>query len=218
MRIGLIRVMTLEDESLLNIHGKLIEECFDNVTVISRCIEDQPEGIHDEKTEREAIPKIIKLGSQFKNIDALIVSCCADPGVKELRRRLRIPVIGSGSSATAVALSYGDKIGVLSLKEPPKVIVDILGNRIVGVVAPRGVRTALDLMNPEIRKEVLKSAKELAKTGAEVILPACSGFSTFRLCQEIEKKTGIITVDPVIASGLMALYGNLTKRDLKKCT
>ena len=49
-KVGLIRVLTTEDEELLQLHGKLIESYFPMFQVVSRCIPDQPEGIHDDET------------------------------------------------------------------------------------------------------------------------------------------------------------------------
>lgn len=55
--IGLIRVITLEDKEILNLHGRIIESAFPELKVVSRCIEDQPKGIYNEETEREPSPK-----------------------------------------------------------------------------------------------------------------------------------------------------------------
>ena len=49
-KVGLIRVLTTEDEELLQLHGKLIESYFPMFQVVSRCIPEQPEGIHDDET------------------------------------------------------------------------------------------------------------------------------------------------------------------------
>ena len=51
----------------------------------SRCIPDQPEGVHDETSETVAIPKIRKLAKEFEKqgVDGVIISCCGDPGLCE---------------------------------------------------------------------------------------------------------------------------------------
>ncbi|MFQ8842806.1 MAG: hypothetical protein ACLR8P_19845 [Clostridium fessum] len=43
-KVGLIRVLTTEDEELLQLHGKLIESYFPMFQVVSRCIPEQPMG------------------------------------------------------------------------------------------------------------------------------------------------------------------------------
>ena len=40
-KVGLIRVLTTEDEELLQLHGKLIESYFPMFQVVSRCIPEQ---------------------------------------------------------------------------------------------------------------------------------------------------------------------------------
>lgn len=49
-RVGLIRVLTTADPELLQLHGRLIEQYFPLLKVESRCIPDQPDGIHDDAT------------------------------------------------------------------------------------------------------------------------------------------------------------------------
>jgi allantoin racemase len=61
-KIGLIRVVSLEDRKIAELHGRLIERHYPMLQVISRCIKNQPKGIYDDETEALAIPKIIELG------------------------------------------------------------------------------------------------------------------------------------------------------------
>ena len=58
-KVGLIRVLTTEEEELLQLHGKLIESYFPMFQVVSRCIPDQPEGIHDDETFAVGVPKVV---------------------------------------------------------------------------------------------------------------------------------------------------------------
>ena len=64
-------------------HGRLLESWFPQFSVISRCIPDQPEGVHDETSEAAAIPKIRKLAKEFEKqgVDGVIISCCGGSGV-----------------------------------------------------------------------------------------------------------------------------------------
>ena len=214
--IGLIRVLTIQDEELLNVHGKLIEKAFPELKVVSRCIEEQPKGIYDDKTEEEAKPKILRLAKEFEKegVDAIIISCAADPAVKEVRRALLIPVIGAGSSVSALALTYGEKIGVLNLtEETPKVIRKVLGVNLIAEDHPYGVANTLDLMTEKGREEAINAAKRLKEKGAEVIVLGCTGMSTIKIAPILEEEVGIPVIDPVIASGAMALHA-LRRRDV----
>jgi len=47
IKVGLIRVVTLQDEKLLNAHVDILMKNFESLVVESKYIPDQPEGIHD---------------------------------------------------------------------------------------------------------------------------------------------------------------------------
>lgn len=205
--VGLIRVVTLMDEELLYLHGKMIERNFPMLHVTSKCIPDQDFGIHDEETEALAVPKIIKLAKNWKNIDALIISCAGDPAVKELREMLDIPVIGAGESTALLSLRYGNIFGVLGITdEIPSSYRRILGSNIVGTCNIKGVVSTLDLMKESGKDKVIRKALQLKELGAQVISLACTGMSTIGIAKELERICKIPVIDPVIAEGLITYY------------
>ncbi len=100
IKVGLIRVVTLRDEKLLNAHADILRNNFENLILETKCISDQPEGIHDTETEKIAVPKILDLAREFekKDVDVVFISCAADPGIETARKFLKIPVLGAGSA------------------------------------------------------------------------------------------------------------------------
>ena len=109
-QIGLIRVLTTEDEELLNRHGKTIMEKHPMLEVESRCIPNQYEGIHSHELERLAVPKIVALAKEFRDKDMILVSCADDPGVAEVREALPGMLVTDGGETTvALATRYGEK-------------------------------------------------------------------------------------------------------------
>src|SRR6476660_9174625 len=112
MRVGIIRALTTTDRRLLNSHGKLLRDTF-GFDVTTRCIPDQPSGVHDAASLRRAVPKVVELALEMApDQDALVISCAADPGLPEARALLDIPVIGAGSAAAAAAaaaLAFGGR-------------------------------------------------------------------------------------------------------------
>ncbi|MEM1628959.1 MAG: aspartate/glutamate racemase family protein [Desulfurococcaceae archaeon] len=206
--IGLIRVITINDEELLNLHGKLIERAFPELRVISRSIEDQPKGIYDRESEEKAKPKILRLAREFEKqgVEAVVISCAADPAVAEARKELKIPVIGAGSAAASIALSLGERIGVLNLtEETPGVIKRILGKHLVAEAKPRGVENTLDLLTDQGKSAARKALEELLDNNVDVILLGCTGYSTIGFAKIAEEIARIPVVDPVIASGAVTL-------------
>lgn len=205
--VGLIRVVTLMDQDLLNLHGKIIERHFPMLKVTSKCIPDQPSGIHDEETEALAVPKIIELAKNWKDIDALIISCAGDPAVEELKSILDIPVIGAGESTALLSLRYGHIFGVLGITdEVPNPYKQILGSNIVGTCHTEGVASTLDLMEKSGKEKVIKKAIKLKELGAQVISLACTGMSTIGIAKELEQAIKIPVIDPVTAEGLITYY------------
>ena len=84
-KVGLIRVLTTGDEELLQLHGKLIESYFPMFQVVSRCIPDQPEGIHDDETFAVGVPKVVNCGRK-----AVRLLLSAVPVTREFRRQDRL--------------------------------------------------------------------------------------------------------------------------------
>ena len=209
-RIGLIRVVSFADPEVAGLHGGLIERHFPDLQVTSRCIPDQPKGIYDDATEEIAVPKIVELGrvmAREDDIQALIVSCAADPAVKELRRTLAIPVIGAGSAAAALALAISDRVGTLGITEDtPGCMKAVLGGHLVGEARPEGVRTTLDLMNDAGKKSAFGALRRLVEARAGVIALACTGFSTVGIAGELQERAGIRVIDAVVAAGLCAWH------------
>ena len=210
-RIGLIRVVSFTDEKIAGLHGRLIEERFPNLRVISRCIPEQPEGIYDDASEALAVPKVVELGQQMakeEGIEALIISCAADPGVTQLREQVSIPIIGAGSAAAALALSYSDRVGALGITEGvPAVMKRILGSYLVGETKPKGVITTLDLMKPEGKKRAIEACQSLVQqVHCRVIALACTGMATIGVAREMEEAVQVPVIDPVVAAGCCAWF------------
>jgi Asp/Glu/hydantoin racemase len=205
IKIGLIRVLTSNDEKILNAHSKLLQSYFDNFDIETKCIPDQPEGIHDAETEKIAVPKILELAREFerKGKDVIFISCAADPGVEEAKKLLKIPVIGAGSACAYVARSIGNKIGTLGItEEVPEVMAKILGEKLIYNVKPEGVNTTLDLG----KEKALKAAILLKEKGCDTIALSCTGMSTIGIYKDIREIIKIRVVDPVLAAGTLISF------------
>ena len=106
--LGIIRVLTTEDEKILHEHTAIMDKEF-GISLISRCIPDQPNGIYDDATEAVAVPKIEKLAKKMveeDRVDAITISCAADPAVESCRSLVNVPVFGASHMAI-VGVSIG---------------------------------------------------------------------------------------------------------------
>lgn len=206
-KIGIVRVISLTDPEILNGHGRFLEETIPGISTESRCIHDQPKGVYDENSKSEAAVKVVDLIKDFSRyVDVLVVSCTEDPGVDEARKISSVPVIGAGRASASLSLFYGDNIGVLGLGEgPPQPIMEVLRDRIK-VYKGLEEGTTLDLFTPKGRSNALKAAMEVCRNKIDCLLLGCTGFTTINLYRRLKSILNTPIIDPVIASGLVALY------------
>lgn len=211
-KIGLIRVLTTEDQEVLQAHGKLIMENFPGLEVETKCIPDQWEGIHSEELGRIAVPKIVALAKSFDDVDMLLVSCADDPGVEEIRKEIPdIPVTGGGETTVALALKYGERIGVLGITDyAPAAYRRMIPDQMI-LGKPDCVNSTLDLMTPKGRAAMIEEGLRLKKEGAQVIALACTGLATIGIAKELEETVGIPVIDPVLAEGLFAYFESIRR-------
>lgn len=211
-KVGLIRVLTCEDPEVLYSHQRQIMEKFPTLDVETKCIPDQPEGIHSPRLCEIAVPKIVETAKSFQDVDMIIVSCADDPGVEEIREALPgIPVTGGGETTLALARKYGEKIGVLGITDyAPKAYAKLKSDQLL-IGRPDGVYSTLDLMTSKGRKSTVNMARKLKEQGADVLALACTGMATIGIAKELEEAAGIPVIDPVMAEGLFAYFEYLKK-------
>jgi Asp/Glu/hydantoin racemase len=209
LRLGVIKVLTRHDPEWLNNHGRIIERLFPDIQTVTRCIEDQPQGIFDEATLKRAEPKILRLASEMirEGLDGLFVSCAEDPAVEMIKQSAKIPILGAGTASALMALSYRKSVGVLGLDaKAPTPMQLLLGDRMIGAAQPKGVINALDLYKPGAEDAFIAAARDLHDKGAGVIALACTGFSTLGIAPMLSRRVGIPVVDPVVVGGYFIRY------------
>lgn len=208
MKLGLIRVITSQDRQFLDSHGRALERRY-GFTVRTECLPDQPHGVHDGASFQSAAKKMPDVARKLERdgVQAIIISCAADPGIEAARAAVGVPVYGAGACGAALAIATGGKVGVLGLSEQaPTAVTSVLGDRLVASRAPSGIRRTTELTTPEGAQAAIQAATELPKAGAETILFACTGLTTLNLAGPVSDTTGLPVIDTVAAAGLMASY------------
>jgi Asp/Glu/hydantoin racemase len=203
--LGIIRVLTHDDVHFVEEHGRLIQQEYD-IASISRCIDEQRNGIFDAASEALAVPKIIALGKalEAQGCTALFLSCAADPGLALLRAAVTIPVVAAGSASASIAAMLKRPVAVMGIgAAAPAPFRTLLGEEVL-YARPEGVTKTTDLLTPEGRASALACADKLYQQGVEVIAFSCTGFSTIALADAIRVKPGRIAIDAVSAAGLFA--------------
>ncbi|MDI6895606.1 MAG: aspartate/glutamate racemase family protein [Bacillota bacterium] len=205
VRVGVIRVLTTDDPEVLGAHGRILEAAFPGMRTLSRCIADQPLGIFDEASEGVAVPKVVALAAEMASeVDGLVITCAADPGLAEVRKAVGVPVVGAGSSGAAVAAAHGERVAVLGLEgSVPRPVREVLGRRLLGFYSAQGMRTACDLLSGAGRAAVLEAAERAGRDGADVMLFGCCGLSSMGVVPILKAEFALPVVDPVVAAGAM---------------
>lgn len=203
MKVGIIRVLTTDNQQVLQEHSKLLKHYY-GIESESRCIPDQLTGIFDDASEEKAVPKIVELGKQYEKegFDAIFLSCAADPGLQKLRAAVSIPVISAGSASARIAALMKLPTAVIGIgAEAPKPFKKYLGDDVL-YERPEGVRNTTDLLKPEGKRNALAMCQRLYDSGIKVIAFSCTGFSTIDLSSAIREELGGVAVDAVQAAGL----------------
>jgi Asp/Glu/hydantoin racemase len=217
LRLEIVKVLTKDDAppEWLNNHGRVIEQYHPDIQTDSRMIPDQYEGIHDDASQKKAVPKIEKLARGFvsEGVDGILVSCAADPAVDMISSWCPVPVIGAGRPVALLALAAGSPVGVLGLSpDPPSAVKEALGSRLCGGAAPRGVNTANDLYAPGAEEYFIEPVQQLIEKGARAIALACTGFASLGTAVKLSRRLTIPVVDPVVAAGSIIRYLMMEKR------
>lgn len=203
--LGIIRVLTTENEDVLYEHGKLIESYVDLPTT-TLCIDDQPSGIYDEATEAIAVPKIVKLAKKMATehkCSALTISCADDPALEETRNVVNIPVLGAGTCGAHAASMVGNRIGIIGIRDtPPPNMVRELGNKLHSYSFATSVRKTTDLFLDKAKEDLYKVVTDVIDSGADTILFACTGFSTIHFKNYLQERTNIPVIDLVEAQAI----------------
>jgi len=215
-KIALIRVVTLENEILLNKHAEILENYFPEYEFESFCIPDQKNGIFSEKSHLKSIPKIIELAKDISDkFDGILVSCAADPAVEELKRELDIVVEGAGKAASLISLNYSNKIGVVGMGDYKlNTIIETLGENLVAYRLMGNINNTHDFGTAASKKFIKSVLKELKDAGAEAIILACTGMSALEITGKLSKELSITVIDPLLSAAVM-LKSQLILRELE---
>lgn len=146
--------------------------------------------------------------AEGKGFDAVIISCGMDPGVDECRKRVKIPVIGTGAPAHLMAVLLGSKYSILVPGEKGKRSPDhrivrklSLGEKLASI---RGIGLPILEIREEFIKKDFRRSKRLfveaareaiEEDGADVIVPGCGYFAEF--AADVQDMLGVPVINSV---------------------
>jgi allantoin racemase len=136
--------------------------------------------------KKEIIERVIE--AEEEGYDAAIVGCFLDPGVREAREIVNIPVIGVGEPTLCFAQLLGRKFAIVTVNDP-KILKEfeielkvygmegrIISNGIRPISTPTLEVFTKGMEKPElVASDILEKAKECVEDGAEVVIVGCNG-------------------------------------------
>ncbi len=166
-----------------------------------------PETIDSSFDEAYAVPPtldLVKLANE-EGVDAILLACFCDAGVEAAREISAVPVIAMEEATLAVALTLGNKFGILTEKRP-RIAMKERHIRRAGLSERLASIRALGLSTADLDarpKETVVRGMELARRmveedGAEVIIMGCAAMAGYGA--ELAETLGIPVLDPTIVS------------------
>lgn len=136
--------------------------------------------------KKEIVEKIME--AEKEGFDAAVVGCFEDPGVREAREVVNIPVIGIGEASMLLACMLGHRFGVVTANDWKvvtnlEVMIKLQGLQERAITNP--IRT-ISMANRDvftkgfqepnlIVSDILDKSKGCVADGAEVVIIGCAG-------------------------------------------
>jgi Asp/Glu/hydantoin racemase len=169
-----------------------------------------PPGIETDRHIAEvAMPIAATVEREQNRTAAFVIACFSDPGLHAAREASRVPVFGIGESGYTMALTRGERFGVISIlsrslaRHRRHVAALGLQERLGGDMAiDMGV---VELAETEkVRAKMTQVGGELRDShGCDVLILGCAGMAQYR--GGLESELGIPVIDPTQAATAMAI-------------
>jgi allantoin racemase len=176
-------------------------------------IERGPASIESEFDEALAVPDTVAkiIEAELDGVDAVVIDCMGDPGMKAGREAVSIPVLGPGEATMHIASMLGHRFSVVTVLSS---CVPLMENQatVYGLAGKLASVRAVDIPVLDLEKDtkrlvealVEQSIEAIEKDGAHVIVFGCTGMlGCARGVQDglVERGyAGVPVIDPVPAA------------------
>ena len=170
-----------------------------------------PPGIETQVHVDTVVEPLLRLARRESNAtSAFVIACFSDPGLYSLREALDMPVFGIAESGFSVALTKGDRFGIISIlrRSIPRhrrYVASLgLGARLAGDRAIEMGVSALGQADLVLARLAEVGGQLREEDGADVLLLGCAGMARYR--KALQDRLGIPVVDPVQAAVGLAQF------------
>ncbi len=180
--------------------------------ILCETLAEGPFGVESQADIDAVVGPLQKIVSTRSDIDAFVIACFSDPGLKACRSISKVPVYGIHESAAFEAVSRANKFGVIALSDASIARhekyhdeLEVQNRR----AAERPVNLSVDEGATDDRafQFLCDAGRNLRDIdGADIIILGCAGLSDHR--DELEKYLGIPVIDPSRSAVLRAISEN----------
>lgn len=167
-------------------------------------IEKGPASIESRYDEILAIPEIVRrvMEAEREGVDACVINCFGDPGVRACREVVGIPVVGPCEASLLLAASLCNRFSVITvlrnvigmIEENARVYG--LSEKLASVRAVEIPVLELHRMEEKTERALLEEGrKALEEDGAEVLILGCTGMTG--MAERLSKELKVPVVDPL---------------------
>lgn len=199
-------------------HAALLQQQYrlPDITLSDRAVEKGPYEVETEIQDALAVPYIIKeaIKAEREGVDALVIDCMTDPGLRQAREAVAIPVIGVAETAIHLAGQLSHKFGWIDPSEHSRPFVE---NQVLlyGLNGKLASFRAVEISPLQIQEDPQSTAKALINAAlaaviednAGILILGCTDFVDFKESIEaalLEKGKQVQVIEPSIAAVLQA--------------
>jgi len=167
-------------------------------------IERGPSSIECRYDEMLAIPEIVKRvrEAEEEGVDACVVNCFGDPGVRASREVVEIPVVGPCESSLLVAASLCNRFSVITVLKSACSLIEE-NAKIYGMSDKLASVRAVDIPVLELHRDHERTAealleegkKALTEDGAEALILGCTGMTG--MAEKLSEELAVQVIDPL---------------------
>jgi allantoin racemase len=154
-----------------------------------------------------AVPGVLhQVDRHQEDVDAIVLGCFGDPGLRPAREISRVPVIGGGEASMVLARLYARRFGILQIRASniPETEVTLATLGLSGMCVGTGV---IDMAFYELLDDTTKTldllvreGRKLVDRGAEVLILGCISLGLGPFTAELSDALQLPVINPVRAA------------------
>jgi allantoin racemase len=174
-------------------------------------VQSVPSGYPSIESERDAVTVAPYLlfglqKAEAEGASAGIVGCFSDPALDAIRETVKMPVVGPGQSAIALALQLGENYSILSpldsgaKRARPRLRGQGLTERLASI---RGVGVSVvDLAGGDNTAwdRIVDTGRRCIEDGADVLVMGCMSMAFMGIERQLSERLAVPVISPVLAA------------------